>query len=55
MIYKFSRYDQVSFNKDDREKITFTIPWGTFMYDKMPFDLMNVGATFQGAMDISFC
>ena len=24
------------------------------MYDKIPFVLMNVGATFQRAMDISF-
>lgn len=23
-----------------------TTPWGTFMYSKMPFGLMNVGATF---------
>ena len=39
---------------DDREKTTFTTPWGTFMYDKIPFGLMNAGATFQGAMDIDF-
>jgi hypothetical protein len=39
---------------DDREKTAFTTPWGTFMYDKMPFGLINVGATFQRAMDIDF-
>jgi hypothetical protein len=39
---------------DDREKTTFTTPWGTFMYAKMPFGLMNIGATFQRAMDIEF-
>jgi hypothetical protein len=36
------------------EKTAFTTPWGTFMYSQMPFDLMNVGATFQRDMDISF-
>ena len=30
------------------------MPWGTFMYDKMPFGLMNAGDTFQRAMDIAF-
>jgi len=37
-----------------KKKTTFTTPWGTFMYDKMPFGLTNVGATFQRAMDIAF-
>jgi hypothetical protein len=39
---------------DDREKTTFTTPWGNLMYDKIPFGLINVGATFQRAMDIAF-
>ena len=39
---------------DEREKTSFTTPWGTFMSDKMPFGLMNPGATFQRAMDIAF-
>ena len=54
MIDGFSRYNQIAMNKQDREKTAFTMPWGTFMYDKMPFGLMNVGATFQRAMDITF-
>jgi hypothetical protein len=29
-------------------------PWGTFMYTKMSFGLMNGGATFQRDMDIEF-
>ena len=39
---------------DDQDKIAFTTPWGTFMYSKIPFGLMNVGATFQRAVDIAF-
>jgi hypothetical protein len=54
MIDGFSGYNQISFMPEDREKTTFTTPWGTFMYAKMPFGLMNAGATFQGAMDIAF-
>jgi hypothetical protein len=50
----FSGYNQVLFHPEDQEKPTFTTPWGTFMYVKMPFGLMNVGATFQRAMDFSF-
>ena len=54
MVDGFSGYNQVAMHPDDREKIAFTTPWGTFMYDKMPFGLMNAGATFQRAMDIAF-
>jgi hypothetical protein len=39
---------------DNREKTAFTTSWRTFMYAKMPFSLMNVGATFQREMDIVF-
>jgi hypothetical protein len=53
MIDGFSSYNQIAVHEDDREKITFTTPWGTFMYDKMPFGFMNTGATFQRAMDIA--
>ena len=54
MVDGFSGYNQIAMHPDDREKTTFTTPWGNFMYDKMPFVLMNVGATFQRAMDIAF-
>jgi hypothetical protein len=36
------------------EKTTFTTPWGTFMYEKIIFDLINVGATFKSATGIAF-
>ena len=51
---EFSGYNQILVHPDDQEKTTFTTPWGTFMYAKMPFGLMNVGATFKRAMDITF-
>jgi len=50
----FSGYNQVDVHPDDQEKTAFTTPWGTFMYSKIPFGLMNVGATFQRAMDRAF-
>jgi hypothetical protein len=54
MIDGFSGYNQVYVLPEDREKTTFTTPWGTFMYAKIPFGLMNAGETFQRAMDIAF-
>ena len=45
MMDGFSGYNQVAMDLEDRKKTTFTTPWGTFMYDKMPFGLINAGAT----------
>jgi hypothetical protein len=50
----FSRYNQVLVNKDDKEKTTFTMPWGTFEYTRMPFGLFDVDTTFQRSMDYTF-
>ena len=50
----FSGYNQVLVLSSDQHKTAFTTPWGTFMYVKMPFGLMNAAATFQRAMDIAF-
>lgn len=50
----YSGYNQILVHEDDRDKIAFTTPWGTFHCAKMPFGLKNAGATFQRAMDITF-
>jgi hypothetical protein len=50
----FSVYNQVLVAKEDHIKMTFRTKWGTYAYDKMPFRLINTGATFQRAMDIAF-
>jgi hypothetical protein len=54
MLDGFSRYNQIMVHPNDQEKVTFTTPWGIFMYAKMPFRLMNAGAIFQRSMDIEF-
>jgi hypothetical protein len=53
LLNGFSRYNQVLVEKEDCLKKTFQTKWGTYAYDKMPFGLINVGATFQWAMDIA--
>jgi len=54
MLDGFKGYNQVNVDSADREKTTFTTPWGTFMYARIPFGLSNIGATFQRDMDVAF-
>jgi hypothetical protein len=54
MVDGFSRYNQIMVHPNDQEKTTFTTPWGTFMYAKIPFGLMNARETFQRDMGIAF-
>lgn len=42
----FSGYNQIEVAEEDQHKTTFTTPWGTFSYKRMPFGLINAGATF---------
>nr|GEW43035.1 reverse transcriptase domain-containing protein [Tanacetum cinerariifolium] len=43
----FSGYFQILINLLDQEKTTFTYPYGTFAYQRMPFGLCNAPETFQ--------
>jgi hypothetical protein len=43
----YSGYNQVPVDPEYQEKTTFTCPFGTFAYRRMPFGLCNAPSTFQ--------
>ncbi|GKC59195.1 DNA-directed DNA polymerase [Tanacetum coccineum] len=50
----FSRFFQIPITSEDQEKTTFTCPYGTFAYRRMPLGLCNAPATFQRCMTAIF-
>ena len=46
----YSGYNQIAIAPEDQEKMTFTCPYGTFAFRRMPFELCNAPGTFQHYM-----
>nr|GEZ68710.1 reverse transcriptase domain-containing protein [Tanacetum cinerariifolium] len=51
---RFSGYFQIPIDPKEQEKTTFTCPYGTFSYKRIPFDLCNALGTFQRCMMVIF-
>ena len=50
----YSGYNQIAIHLDNQEKTTFTYPFGTFAFRRMPFGLCNTPVTFQRSMTAIF-
>ena len=46
----YSSYNQIAITHEDQDKTTFTYPYGTFAFRRIPFGLCNALGTFQPCM-----
>ncbi|GJV87635.1 reverse transcriptase domain-containing protein [Tanacetum coccineum] len=50
----YKGYHQIKIAKEDEEKTAFITSQGIFFYSKIPFELKNVGVTYQRLVDKAF-
>jgi len=50
LLDSYSGYTQISIAPEDQEKTTFTCPFGTYAFRRMPFGLCNAPTTFKRCM-----
>ena len=50
----YSGFYQIPIHPNDQEKTTFTCPYGTYAFRRMPFGLCNAPTTFQRCMTSIF-
>ena len=50
----YSGYNQISIYESDEEHTSFITDHGLYCYKAMPFDLKNIGATYQRLVNMMF-
>jgi hypothetical protein len=50
----YNGYNQVKMAKEDKEKTSSIIEWGTYAYNIMPFGLCNILPNFQKVVTWTF-